>query len=75
MKWSNVYLYNGNHRPLGYSSQQQRFEFFVPPGQYKLDAYGTDLELQERPFEVRPGQRELELELDLRPTWLALAVS
>ena len=43
----------------------------MPPGQYKLYAYGTDLEVKEQPFEVGPGQRELELELDLRPTWLA----
>jgi len=71
MTWTNVYVYAGDHRPLDYISEKQRFEFFLPPGHYKLDAYGTDLDHRERQIEVRPGQRELLIEIDLPASRLA----
>lgn len=72
MKWTNVYLYLNDHRPLSYSSETQHFEFIVPPGTYKLFAYGTDLHGVERTFEVKPGQSKLELDpIDLPHTRLA----
>ncbi len=69
--WTNVYLFAGERRPLGYMSEQQRFEFFLPPGEYRLEAYGTELDELERPIEVRAGERDLEIDMDLPPTRLA----
>jgi beta-lactamase regulating signal transducer with metallopeptidase domain/uncharacterized GH25 family protein/thiol-disulfide isomerase/thioredoxin len=72
IKWTNVYLYLNDHRPLSYSSNAQSFEFLLPPGAYKLAAYGTDLYGAGYAFEVKPAQRELELKpIDLPATRLA----
>ena len=61
-------------RPFMHGGRRGRaFEFLVPPGQYQIDvrllAVGT-YESQ-RYVEVKPGQRELELEIDARPHRLA----
>jgi peroxiredoxin len=61
----------GHDRPiLGYISDGRRFSFPLPAGKYQIDAN------TQGPFrtyttihfiEIQPGQRELNLELDLRP--------
>lgn len=71
--WSNVYLKLGTSRAAGCTSEQQTFEFFVPPGQYTLDAYGAKLHHVEQELTVRPGQRALDLgAIELPATELAL---
>jgi RNA polymerase sigma factor (sigma-70 family) len=70
--WTNVYLYRGTERSLSFSSESQEYHFDVPPGTYKLSAYGTDLETVETEIEVKNGMRNLEVgTIDLPPTKLA----
>lgn len=73
--WSNVLLYaGGESRPaMDCISERAEFEFYVPPGTYKLQAYGTKLHDVYKTVTVRPGERELKVEaIDLPPTRLAL---
>ena len=65
LSWTNVYASWNAHRPLSCSSRAQQFEFILPPGQYKLDAYGTDTYSVDRDVEIKPGQGKLELTIDL----------
>jgi thiol-disulfide isomerase/thioredoxin len=66
--WTNVYVHRDGQRPLSCDSQAQRYEFYLPPGSYELEAYGTDLEEARRRIEIEPGRRELALDaIDLRP--------
>lgn len=71
--WTNVYLNLGERRAAGCASKEQTFHFFVPPGEYTLDAYGASVHSVERSFTIKPGQRELALEpIDLPARRLAL---
>ena len=63
--WTNVYVYKDNYRPLSYSSKAGQFEFFLPPGSYKLRAYGTSTYSINSEIEINRGQKELEVKLDL----------
>ena len=69
---------------LSHSSEEQRFEFFVPPGNYELKAYGSDSDGSDPPgisartkhkilsVEIKKGQQELNLgTIDLLPTKIA----
>ena len=59
----------GNPRPLFASSTNGQLEFLLPPGRVTLNAYGSDVKWVDRPIEVKPGDRELNLgTLDLRPS-------
>lgn len=71
LEWTNVYVYWGNLRPFQCSSNQQRFEFYLPPGQYKLRAYGTRTYSKEVNIDIKPGQHNLELSIDLSADKLA----
>lgn len=44
--WTNVYLIRDGERVAACDSSQGRFEFVVPPGDYTLDAYGSDFKSQ-----------------------------
>ena len=57
--WTNMYLHRGPHRSLNFFSKSQELEFYVPPGRYTLNAYGTHLRNAAREIEVKAGQREL----------------
>jgi thiol-disulfide isomerase/thioredoxin len=71
--WTNVYLNLAGGRALGCQSEVQTFHFFVPPGEFTLDAYGTYVHHVETKIKIKPGQRELTLEpIDLPATRLAL---
>jgi thiol-disulfide isomerase/thioredoxin len=61
LEWTNVYLYHGKHRSLNFMSKRQEFEFFLPPGQYELSAYGTHMATVSRKIEVKPNQPELSI--------------
>ena len=70
--WTNVYVYRGTHRPLSFSSESQEYHFYLPPGTYKLSAYGTDLDTVETQIEVKKGMGDLEVgPVDLPPTKVA----
>jgi thiol-disulfide isomerase/thioredoxin len=71
--WTNVYLNLASSRALGYSSEEQNFHFFVPAGEFALNAYGAYVHGVETTIMVKPGERELTLEaIDLPATRLAL---
>jgi thiol-disulfide isomerase/thioredoxin len=71
LEWTNVYVYKDNHRPLSYNSKTREFEFYLPPGFYKLNAYGTSVYSINRDVEIQSGQRELSVTLDLPADRLA----
>ena len=71
LDWTNVYLYRASDRPLSFSSKQQQFEFYLPPGKYRLNAYGTDTLAVDREIDV-PARSELNFGIiDLPATKLA----
>jgi peroxiredoxin len=67
LTWTNVYLSwnRDSHGVMSHSSQEQRFEFFVPPGKYQLYAYGsgegTSTETASPKIVIEPGQSELDM--------------
>jgi RNA polymerase sigma factor (sigma-70 family) len=70
--WTNVYVHRGDDRPLSCSSESQEYHFDLPPGIYKLSAYGTDLDEVGTHIVVKKGMRDLEVPpLDLPPTKVA----
>jgi thiol-disulfide isomerase/thioredoxin len=72
LEWTNVYLYKDRYRPLSYSpGDQGRFEFLVPPGQYRLYAYGTNTYSSSQQVEIEPGQENLQMNFDLPADKLA----
>jgi RNA polymerase sigma factor (sigma-70 family) len=67
--WTNVYVHRGDDRPLSCSSESGEYHFVLPPGIYKLSAYGTDLAEVGTHIVVKKGMRDLEVRpLDLPPT-------
>jgi thiol-disulfide isomerase/thioredoxin len=60
--WSNVYLYIGQRRAMWCISKHAEFHFNLPPGQYRLNAYGAGLYTKVVSITVRPGQRQLTVE-------------
>jgi beta-lactamase regulating signal transducer with metallopeptidase domain/thiol-disulfide isomerase/thioredoxin len=75
LDWTNVYLHSHDDRPLSFSSKQQRFEFHLPQGNYRLSAYGTDTLTVEREIEVPADQDEVDLgTIDLGATKLATLI-
>jgi len=42
LSWTNTYVYWNKLRQARYSTTKQKFEFLLPPGEYRLEAYGTD---------------------------------
>ncbi len=81
LTWSNVYLgFNkDSHGVLSCMSEKQQFDFWVPPGEYKLSAYGSGEGASTkhvRPIiEVKTGQSELDLGVvDLPATKLSTLI-
>jgi len=78
LTWTNVYLYwdQDSFGVLSHMPDNKRFEFFVPPGRYTLNAYGSGegatTKNANRTFEVKANQSELDLGvIDLPPTKLS----
>lgn len=74
LTWTNVYVEWNGARPLSWASSQQTFEFLLPPGQYRLDAYGTDTYSATPTLTIKPGRREMELTVDLPANRLAALI-
>lgn len=72
--WSIAYLHSGEKRPSYCFSGQTSFHFYVPPGAYKLVAYGLETYEANPTITVPPGQQELALEpINLVPKpWVLL---
>ncbi len=49
------------------SKDKSRFDFLLPPGDYGLEAYGSNCSSVHHYIRIAPGQRELNLQLDLPP--------
>ncbi len=74
LKWTNVYVYKDIYRPLSYSSKTGQFEFLLPPGSYKLNAYGSSTYSINHEIEIKREQKELEVKLDLPADRLATLI-
>ena len=71
--FTNVYVHADKLRPLGYASEDATYEFLLPPGDYKLEAYGACVQHVNRPLHVEPGNDDLVVDpIDLPPTQLTL---
>ena len=60
--WSNVYLWIGKRRAMWCISEHAAFHFNLPPGEYRLHAYGVGTYTKVVSITVRPEQRELTVE-------------
>lgn len=65
LKWANVYVFWGETRPFGCDSQDGTHEFWLPPGEYKLDAYSSDTYWVHIQMKVESGDKEKVFEADL----------
>ena len=75
LTWTNVYMYwdRDSFGVLSQMSENQRFEFLVPPGRYTLNTYGSGEGSRTKhlypEIEVKANQSELDLGvIDLPPT-------
>jgi thiol-disulfide isomerase/thioredoxin len=59
---TNTYLDLAGNRALGCMSEDQTIHFFVPPGEYTLNPYGSYVHGVEKKITVKAGQRELTLD-------------
>lgn len=57
--WTNTHVHRGELRPVTNASEEQKFEFWLPPGEYELEAYGTKLHRTRQAIRIDPGQAEL----------------
>ncbi len=61
----------GDNRLSSYGSKGGVFEFFLPPGNYQLRAYGGDTYGVDRNLDVAPRERETVVQIDLPETRLS----
>jgi prolyl oligopeptidase len=72
LKWTACYAYWGEHRPFFSDSSNGRVHFWLPPGDYELNVYGTHLVTSDKPeLTIAEGQREASFEADLPASNLA----
>jgi thiol-disulfide isomerase/thioredoxin len=72
--WTNVYinLMPGKIRLLQNSSLKAEFSMLLPPGEYNMNAYGSDVKGINKPLALRAGESNLDLGvLDLPATMIA----
>ncbi len=66
LEWANTYVYwNERHRPVQCASKERDFEFWLPPGRYKVHAYGTDTYDTKQELTIQDGETERKITLDL----------
>jgi thiol-disulfide isomerase/thioredoxin len=72
--WTNVYVIQGMERPLCWMSNEGgKYEFLLPAGDYKLEAYGSETFQVHIPLHVDAGEEAVSLDaIDLPLTRLAL---
>jgi hypothetical protein len=70
--WTNVYVNHQGERIGRYQSREAEFSFLLPPGDYQLRMYGTDLKQQSRELTVGREGGEIDLgAIDLEATAIA----
>ena len=81
LTWTNVYMSwnRDSHGVMSHMSEEQRFEFFVPPGEYELNAYGSgegaSTKHTDHKIVIQPGQSELDMGvIDLPATKLSTMI-
>jgi len=68
-----VYLQFQGKNALSFSAEDRKFWFFVPPGTYTVEAYGSNAHTVEKTVAIEPRQHTLELDpIALPATRLAL---
>ncbi len=65
LEWTNAYVYWGDLRPFSSASTQQHFQFHLPQGQYQIKVYGEGTQQVRQELSIEPGQKDLELQIDL----------
>jgi hypothetical protein len=70
--WTNVYMTAGRARFLYCISQEAKFSFRLPPGTYKFDGYGTDVQDLKKDITLTADKPDVDLgTLDLPATIIA----
>lgn len=65
VNWTSVYLSTYNNYEIYCSGYKGQFEFLIPPGKYRLSTYGMSVYSKYEELEIKPGQKELEINFDL----------
>ncbi len=64
--WTNLYAWWGTSRPVGVERRRNGIhEFLLPPGEYRIHAYGTDTADKNVEISIAPGLTELNLDIDI----------
>jgi hypothetical protein len=72
LKWTNVYIMSGQARFAMCSSEEAFFSFLLPPGTYKLWAYGTDIQDLKQDITLKAEERDVDLKtIDMPATIIA----
>jgi thiol-disulfide isomerase/thioredoxin len=72
LEWADAFAFKPGRIDLRavYSfSAHEQLELLLPPGEYGLDAQGGDVDSVCRYFRIETGRRELNLQIDLPPTF------
>ncbi|MGA3067567.1 MAG: redoxin domain-containing protein [Tepidisphaeraceae bacterium] len=72
--WKNIIAFKPGrlrYYTLQSTSNGPAFNLLLPSGDYGIQAYGSDCDSVYRYFHIEPGQRQLNLELDLPPDTIA----
>lgn len=71
LTWSNVYVSWKKMRPMSSDSRKGEQLFFLPPGDYKLNAYGADADSIYPDLTIAPGEKTKTITLDLPASRIA----
>ena len=69
--WTYMYAYWGNLTRVSCSNTDASFDVLLPPGTYRLNAYGTDTSVVNQEVTIAPGQRELIVNIELPASRIA----
>lgn len=73
MGWTNVYLEANGKVVAECSAGDGKFDFLVPPGEYRLEAYGSQLVRRSVNVSIHPNQSEFTVDpIALKPSAIAL---
>jgi thiol-disulfide isomerase/thioredoxin len=74
LTWSNVYLTWNKMRPMSSDSRSGDQVFYLPPGEYKLNAYGADANSVYPALTIAPGEKTKTITVDLPASRIAQLV-
>jgi thiol-disulfide isomerase/thioredoxin len=71
--WTNVYVYAEKLRLYGYATEYATYEFLLPPGDYRLVAYGMFVHNAKKSLHVEPSSSDIVVDpIDLPPSQMGL---